>query len=107
MLMEVNRLSYYAGIFLRKSRKEKNLTGKQLAKLMHVSQQQISRYETGKTSLTIDQLSHLLHLLGKNWVDLISFVQSECDIDIKLEKEKSKRNYLLSNYLIDNLVNKK
>ncbi|MDK3009847.1 helix-turn-helix transcriptional regulator [Providencia rettgeri] len=61
--MEVNNLSYYAGVFLRKSRKEKNLTGKQLAKLMHVSQQQISRYETGKTSLTIDQLSQLLNIL--------------------------------------------
>lgn len=107
ILMEVNRLSYYAGIFLRKSRKEKNLTGKQLAKLMHVSQQQISRYETGKTSLTIDQLSHLLHLLDKNWVELILFVQTESDIDIKLEKEENKKSYLLSNYLIDNFVNKK
>ncbi|CAB5553962.1 helix-turn-helix domain-containing protein [Providencia hangzhouensis] len=74
---------------------------------MDVSQQQISRYETGKTSLTIDQLSHLLRLLDKNWVELILFVQSECDIDIKLEKEKSKKSYLLSNYLIDSFINKK
>ncbi|MCB6145587.1 helix-turn-helix domain-containing protein [Providencia rettgeri] len=92
---------------LKKISKGKKLTGKQLAKLMDVSQQQISRYETGKTSLTIDQLSHLLRLLDKNWVELILFVQSECDIDIKLEKEKSKKSYLLSNYLIDSFINKK
>ncbi len=108
MLREVNNLSYYAGVFLRKSRKEKNLTGKQLAKLMHVSQQQNTRYETGKTSLTIDQLSQLLNILDKNWVELIMFVQNEHDFDIKMAKEESnKKNYLLSNYLMDNFLNKK
>ncbi|MBQ0342056.1 helix-turn-helix transcriptional regulator [Providencia rettgeri] len=100
-------LTEQIGMELSHLRKEKGLSGSDLAKKLKISQQQISRYETGKTSLTIDQLSHLLRLLDKNWVELILFVQSECDIDIKLEKEKSKKSYLLSNYLIDSFINKK
>ncbi|EPL9570719.1 helix-turn-helix domain-containing protein [Providencia rettgeri] len=100
--MESNKLSYYAGFFLRKSRREKNLTGKQLAKLMHVSQQQISRYETGKTPLTLDQLHQLLTFLDKSWVDLILFVQNEKENENKLKNEMDKKeNYTLSRYLMD------
>ncbi|HEI9803898.1 TPA: helix-turn-helix transcriptional regulator, partial [Proteus mirabilis] len=54
--MKSNMISGHVGIFLRKARKEKNMTGKQLARLMNVSQQQISRYEIGATAITVDQL---------------------------------------------------
>ncbi|MGA6358928.1 helix-turn-helix domain-containing protein [Proteus mirabilis] len=37
--MKSNMISGHVGIFLRKARKEKNMTGKQLARLMNVSQQ--------------------------------------------------------------------
>lgn len=72
-----NQLSFYVGIFLRKSRNEKKLTGRQLGKLMHISQQQISRYETGMTPLTIDQINVLLDLLEKSWVELLLFIRNE------------------------------
>ncbi|HGV3501864.1 TPA: helix-turn-helix domain-containing protein [Providencia stuartii] len=100
--MESNKLSYYAGFFLRKSRREKNLTGKQLAKLMRVSQQQISRYETGKTPLTLDQLHQLLSLLDKSWVDLILFVQNEKENENNFKNEiEEKESYSLGRYLMD------
>ncbi|MEQ5317523.1 helix-turn-helix transcriptional regulator [Providencia vermicola] len=100
--MESNKLSYYAGFFLRKSRREKNLTGKQLAKLMRVSQQQISRYETGKTPLTLDQLHQLLSLLDKSWVDLILFIQNEKENENNLKNEiEEKESYSLGRYLMD------
>ncbi|MBN6351717.1 helix-turn-helix transcriptional regulator [Providencia rettgeri] len=104
-MTNVNRI---VGKEIRKRRKHLGLSGFELANLVGVSQQQISRYETGKTSLTIDQLSQLLNILDKNWVELIMFVQNEHDFDIKMAKEESnKKNYLLSNYLMDNFLNKK
>ncbi|HBI3646752.1 fimbrial operon regulator, partial [Proteus mirabilis] len=68
--MKSNMISGHVGIFLRKARKEKNMTGKQLARLMNVSQQQISRYEIGATAITVDQLANFLLILDKKWVDV-------------------------------------
>lgn len=107
--MESNKLSYYAGFFLRKSRLEKNLTGKQLASLMHVSQQQISRYETGKTPLTLDQLHQLLSLLDKSWAEFAVFIQNEKENEnsLMLHSEKEEKdNYSLSRYLMDFISSK-
>ncbi|BBG59555.1 DNA-binding helix-turn-helix protein [Providencia rustigianii] len=107
MLMGYNSISFYAGKFLRKARKEKNMTGKQLAKLMHVSQQQISRYETGRTSLTLEQLSQLLFFLDKSWGELIQVIETEIEIEKKsINKDELINNYSLSKYLIDSLAKK-
>lgn len=70
--MEENRLTTLAGLFLRKARKEKKITGKQLAKLMGISQQQISRYENGITPLTLDLLHRFLLTLE---LDGLTFMQ--------------------------------
>ncbi|WP_432653001.1 helix-turn-helix domain-containing protein [Providencia stuartii] len=55
------------GFFLRENRLKVNLTGKELGQLMHVSQQQVSRYEAGVTNLTISQLNQYLMVLGISW----------------------------------------
>ncbi len=103
--MEYNSISCYAGKFLRKARKEKDMTGKQLAKLMHVSQQQISRYETGRTSLTLDQLSLLLISLDKSWEELIKAIEFEVESEKKLmNKKESVNNYSLSRYLTEGIA---
>ncbi|MFB9997014.1 helix-turn-helix domain-containing protein [Providencia rustigianii] len=105
--MGYNSISFYTGKFLRKARKEKNMTGKQLAKLMHVSQQQISRYETGRTSLTLEQLSQLLFFLDKSWGELIQVIETEIEIEKKsINKDELINNYSLSKYLIDSLAKK-
>lgn len=70
-------ISGHVGIFLRKARKEKNMTGKQLARLMNVSQQQISRYEIGATAITVDQLANFLLILDKKWVDVFKYLENE------------------------------
>lgn len=62
------------GEFIKHARKDKSLTGSQLGSLLNVSQQQISRYERGKTSLTIDSLSVILTILEKDWSDLFQEV---------------------------------
>lgn len=58
------------GEFIKNARKNKSLTGTQLGGLLNVSQQQVSRYERGKTSLTIDSLSEILTVLEMDWSDL-------------------------------------
>ncbi|EMI5490525.1 helix-turn-helix transcriptional regulator [Providencia stuartii] len=65
------------GFFLRENRLKVNLTGKELGRLMHVSQQQVSRYEVGVTNLTISQLNQYLMVLGISWQDLIRNVIEE------------------------------
>ncbi|MEI9599596.1 helix-turn-helix transcriptional regulator [Moellerella wisconsensis] len=73
--MKSNIISSRVGAFLRIARKEKKMTGKQLALLMNISQQQISRYEIGITSITLDQLEKLLIILDKKWSDVIKFIE--------------------------------
>lgn len=85
------RINIKIGAFLKKSRKNKNMAGRELAKLMHVSQQQISRYETGKTKLTLEQLNILLVLLGRSWCEIFHIIEDE------YEKEWISRNLIVNN----------
>ncbi|KPD03774.1 helix-turn-helix domain-containing protein [Moellerella wisconsensis] len=73
--MKSNIISSRVGTFLRIARKEKKMTGKQLAVLMNISQQQISRYEIGITSITLEQLEKFLIILDKKWCDVIKFIE--------------------------------
>ncbi|MEQ4664221.1 helix-turn-helix transcriptional regulator [Providencia rettgeri] len=75
--MKNNILSSRVGYFLRMARKDKGLTGKDVAKLISVSQQQVSRYETGMTSLTLDQLEQYLIALDKTWIELFKYMDFE------------------------------
>ncbi|WP_272518383.1 MULTISPECIES: helix-turn-helix domain-containing protein [unclassified Providencia] len=75
--MKNNIISSRVGCFLRKARKDKNLSGKEIAKLINVSQQQVSRYETGITSLTLDQLDQYLFVLDKKWIELFKYIEFE------------------------------
>lgn len=49
-------LNEEVGFLIRKLRASRKMSGEQLAQIVGISQQQISRYENGKTKLTIDQL---------------------------------------------------
>ncbi|HEQ1858974.1 helix-turn-helix domain-containing protein [Providencia sp. wls1914] len=76
--MEINdSLTVRVGRFIRKSRTEMGLTGAQLAELMNISQQQISRYETARSNLNLEQLDDLLCVLDKSWRQLIDAVEAD------------------------------
>ncbi|HHR6130786.1 TPA: helix-turn-helix domain-containing protein [Providencia alcalifaciens] len=76
--MEINdSLTLRVGRFIRKSRTEMGLTGAQLAELMNISQQQISRYETARSNLNLEQLDDLLCVLDKSWRQLIDAVEAD------------------------------
>lgn len=59
---------------IHKLRKERSMTGKYLAKLVNVSQQQISRYECGVCNITIDTLIVILNALDVSLTDFFNQV---------------------------------
>ena len=69
MIYEDNQLSELASVFFKKLRKQNRISEKELAALLKVSQQQISRYENGKTQLTIVKINQYLTVFGLNWTD--------------------------------------
>ncbi|MCT6515798.1 MULTISPECIES: helix-turn-helix domain-containing protein [Enterobacterales] len=66
----MNDLDTKVGFFFKKARKEKKLSGRELAKIISVSQQQISRYENGKNSMSLTLINKLLIIFDKTWDDL-------------------------------------
>lgn len=67
------------GLYLKGIRKELNLSGSDLAKILDVSQQQISRYETGKTKLTFEMMDKVLTAFNKSWRDFFNRVIDKHD----------------------------
>lgn len=66
------------GKYIRDARIKKSLSGEQLGLLLHVSQQQISRYENANTSINIETLHVILEKLDKDWGDFFCHVMREC-----------------------------
>ncbi|HCT5880520.1 TPA: helix-turn-helix transcriptional regulator [Morganella morganii] len=56
-------LSAYIGSLIRDERRQQRLTGRDFAKLVHISQQQISRYECGKTHFSLELLFRFFQAL--------------------------------------------
>ena len=78
------------GSFLRTARKSKSLTGLQLAEILEVSQQQVSRYERGETSINIETLDFLLDVLDKDWPEFFFSVlvnYSEEIVEMKMQND--------------------
>ncbi|OAT34751.1 helix-turn-helix domain-containing protein [Proteus myxofaciens] len=67
-------LNAKTGAFIKKHRIDKGLTGVLFGNLLFISQQQVSRYETGKNVLSITMLNHCLNVLGLTWEDYIKEV---------------------------------
>lgn len=59
---------------IHKLRKERSMTGKELAILVNVSQQQISRYECDVCNLTVDTLIIILNVLNVPLTDFFNQV---------------------------------
>ncbi|EKT60427.1 helix-turn-helix domain-containing protein [Providencia rettgeri] len=72
-------LSFYAGQQVRRLRKKAGMTTSDLAILLGVSQQQLSRYERGVNRIDIDTLSHLSELFN---VSIHYFLEGEDENNI-------------------------
>lgn len=55
-------LNDVASSFLKRVRKQNGITEGELAILLKISQQQVSRYENGKTKLTIGRINQYLDI---------------------------------------------
>lgn len=75
-----NMLSHYCGMVLRRIRKDNNLTGADLAKILNISQQQVSRYERGVTKFTVDMLLSMSIALNVSFESVIKSIMAEIKI---------------------------
>lgn len=67
------KLNEEAGKYIRKLRLENGLTGSDLAKIIGVSQQQVSRYERGENNLSIADFAFILSVFDVNFLDFVIF----------------------------------
>ncbi|EMA4784615.1 MULTISPECIES: helix-turn-helix domain-containing protein [Providencia] len=58
-------------------RKEKGITGEKLARMLNISQQQVSRYERGVNKITVDFLFEISEILGVTLFDLLVIDKEE------------------------------
>ncbi|WP_109419693.1 helix-turn-helix domain-containing protein [Proteus terrae] len=98
----MNDLDTKVGFFFKKARKEKKLSGRELAKIISVSQQQISRYENGKNSMSLSLINKLLIIFDKSWDDLNREVISTYNEKVPNTQSK-KRDYKFSGTTISQL----
>lgn len=77
-MYEKENFNKSVGSFLKNNRNLSGLSGQEVSKLMRLSQQQISRYENGQSSLTVYQLSMYLKVLDLTWLDFVfSVIENE------------------------------
>lgn len=74
MIIHENDFNKLACAFIKNIRKRNNVTETELAGLLNLSQQQISRYENGKTQLTLNRLNQYLNVFGVNWCSFIKSI---------------------------------
>lgn len=72
-----NLFSFYCGVVIKRIRKEKGLTGIELAKRLDISQQQMSRYERGVNKLSIDVILDILSILDTSFEKLFRYTLQE------------------------------
>lgn len=73
------------GLFLKKCRYERSLSGSEVAGQIMVSQQQLSRYERGVSAVGLFQLDKILQAYGVSWDRFVS----EAIVDIPYSSYES------------------
>ncbi|WP_350025033.1 helix-turn-helix domain-containing protein [Providencia rettgeri] len=61
------RLNVATGKFIRNKRVNRGFSGKALGVQLKISQQHVSRYERGVTSINLHQLNQILSILSVSW----------------------------------------
>lgn len=88
-----NSVSASVGRKIKDIRKSAGISGDDLAKKLGLTQQQISRYECGKTSMTIDTVVMIAHVLHVSVNELLSdYIASEySDIMLLMNHRNTER----------------
>ncbi|KPD04174.1 helix-turn-helix domain-containing protein [Moellerella wisconsensis] len=86
----MKNINKYVGRKIRLRRKELGFSGVQLANIIGMSQQQVSRYERGECSITLEGLFVLANALDTTMNYLLCENELSLEKDDLLEKKKSK-----------------
>ncbi|WP_300004056.1 helix-turn-helix transcriptional regulator [uncultured Cedecea sp.] len=71
-----DRLNMLMSSYFKSKRLERGLTGKQMGKLLCVSQQQISRYERGETVIPLSFMVFFLNSYAFNLNDFFDYISN-------------------------------
>ncbi|HHR6132336.1 TPA: helix-turn-helix domain-containing protein [Providencia alcalifaciens] len=70
-MMSEQEMRNRLGLYIRYVREQKRLSGSELAKRLNVSQQQVSRYENGVTTVNLCMMNKMVHALDLRWDEFI------------------------------------
>ena len=82
-------LNSMVSLYFKNLRKKQRIKGYDLAKKLGLSQQQLSRYETGKVNFNITLINQLMIELEGNWAD---FINKTVNVNNQLKLEQSIEN---------------
>lgn len=92
-------LSYYCGIVINRLRRENNLTGKDFARMLNISQQQVSRYERGISNYTVDMLMLMAIVLNEPFENIIKDAMYEIKcFPLENDMDLSQLSILIKNF---------
>ncbi|WP_405471078.1 helix-turn-helix domain-containing protein (plasmid) [Morganella morganii] len=93
MKIKSKDLDIHIGLYIKKTRKEKGLSGRVLAQKIGISQQQLSRYENGTTKLTFETVNEILLAFNKQWFHLFNEVIYKFDHEQMISAINKDKNY--------------
>ncbi|WP_346777454.1 helix-turn-helix domain-containing protein, partial [Providencia rettgeri] len=81
----VKKENIYAllGNYLRKARVSKGLSGNELGSVIHLSQQQVSRYELGINKLSLDKLIEIVIFLDIDINEITKIISKQVENEKK------------------------
>lgn len=82
----VKKKNIYAllGNYLRKARVSKGLSGDKLGSVIHLSQQQVSRYELGVNKLSLDKLIEIVIFLDIDINEITKIISKQVENEKKI-----------------------
>lgn len=90
-------INVLAGRYLKRKRIEQGLTGAELGRLLYISQQQISRYERGVNTITLNFILLLVEKLNLKIDDFYIYIINELNIESRICDEINRRKESLYN----------
>ncbi|MGG4610001.1 helix-turn-helix domain-containing protein [Providencia sp. Me31A] len=88
--MHIAKKNIYAllGSCLRKARVSKGLSGNDLGSTIHLSQQQVSRYELGVNKLSLDKLIEIIIFLDIDINEITNIIANQVEYEKNRLKNK-------------------
>ncbi|HEM8139364.1 MULTISPECIES: helix-turn-helix domain-containing protein [Providencia] len=74
-----NEISTYCGKIIKRIRRERGMTGDELARKLNISQQQMSRYERGVNKISLSTLFNLSIILNVPLEKIIKYILVEME----------------------------